>query len=475
MTGVHASFLFGLGATLALALGAIADSDSCSSKGTCSVLDMPDPVASPQEGGEEVDRAFAARADSLKDSEEMRQITLVNALQCIERLYGPIMKNAGHKEAGSRLKDAVAEALALTAAESWQGEVQAGAGWSLDEATTNLWESYQRWFCAVSRREDCTVDGHSFDDVRSTVVLAPFHLEDREEEPTVEGGNESNVINGEPQQGESWPCTWTERVSFVEEIHRLQQGTLTSLAKELQTLQELQQGVDSVETLRILAELITEQSKVKDKAPLDDDPKRKHDDALVESLAQVMVSHTKLLLALGENATAVRDEIMQSKAEHLQGRGACANITSESFPEMKTLAKACIKLIQPYMRLHCAAHANCAETYTKVVGGKADYGNSLLQHLKGAAKAGGLILLKGTVAVIMSVTEVQRFGAEVFAARSTSSSVFDVSAGARLGAQGSELRQIVRVLLLQKDVEGVRHLIRIASDLLVPCSASSLS
>jgi len=394
------------------------------------------------------------------ESEYARQTVIVGAMECIARTWAPIMTTAGHEDAEVQLKNTMAEAMA----EMIESPASNGQIPTLAEASNELWKSYGQWYCAVSKKSDCTIMGHSFNSVLSRVRTESGSDEQANliDEHTVQLKGSSGAgadSSADPRHQQ----TQAKTIKDVERSHGFQPGALVPLASGLQVLSR--RGISKPDTLRLLAEQAVEEAAVLLGA-LDGQSKLRKLKPLVAAMVQILKSHDSLLRALGEPADLAQGESLHASAEVLLGQGGCKDITAETAPNMG-LTTAVTMLIKPYMQLHCGANKDCHATYATVVGGSADYGNSLLQKTAGAVKEASLLMLKGAAAATMHFIGVQRFDTADFVARSSAPSAFETSAAA--SSDLATVRVVVKGLLRHEQV-NVRQLIQVVADL-IRCSS----
>jgi len=225
----------------------------------------------------------------------------VSSLECIVRLFVPIMKRTGWDDADLVLKGAVADALVLLSADPLPTSP------TLEQATEYGWRSYNEWWCAASNNTECKMGGHTFDELRVMMQSDPVQMTGG----TVQLSEES--AKTEPVGIARAHCqqTHAETVRDVERGHGLQPESLAALAGGLQALQE--QGVPETHILRLVAAHVVEEASTlgllesKSSSPLHD--------ALAVALAHIVRAHDLLLLALGEPANLEKDESVQAMAD----------------------------------------------------------------------------------------------------------------------------------------------------------------
>merc|ERR1740129_2106339 len=124
---------------------------------------------------------------------------------------------------------------------------------TLAEASEELWKSYGQWYCAVSKKDDCTIMGHSFTSVLSRV---------RTESGSDEGASlvDEHTIGADSSAGPRHQQTQVKTIEDVERSHGFQPGALAPLASGLQALSR--RGISKPDTLRLLAEQAVEEAAV---------------------------------------------------------------------------------------------------------------------------------------------------------------------------------------------------------------------
>lgn len=385
-----------------------------------------------------------AEVDSLAEREEVRQHTITDSLLCIERVFEPALSAVGWEEPECYVKEAVAQALLTVST------LPASASDStLEEATAQLWKTYDELYCVASGNEGCSIAGKS---------VAEMHLEVEKqsteekqslqpEESLIEHIAEEESNPGGPRCG----STYEETVRGVEKQYGLQTGSLAALGRSMQALLQRSKGEEHV--LRLIAAQAADEAGALGLTQVQEESMG----ALPAALLNVLLMHDKLLRAVGEPSNLEKEESLQAHVSFLVGKGSCRDIsvgTAQFVPRVVNL------LVKQYMQLHCAANVDCIRSYTDVLTGAPQTGETLVQKAIGVAMKGGRLVAEGLVAASMRLFGIQHFDAEVISRRAAAASSF-VSVETENLASRTAVKQ-----LLQLRQVSARRLILAAADIM---------